>query len=149
MAEERVFLNHVIVRKCEPGEIAQVKELFETVFVNTFHDHAPVFDEVTDGEIIYVALLNDSIVGFVSIWEPDQFIHFLFVSPSVRHKRIGSTLVSHLASIYGVPLTLKCLIRNVDGMAFYRATGWKQIGNGNSDDGAYALLRYDPIEGRI
>ena len=50
---------------------------------------------------------------------------------------------------YGVPLTLKCLIRNVDGMAFYRATGWKQIGNGNSDDGAYVLLRYDPIEGRI
>ena len=23
------------------------------------------------------------------------------------------------------------------------------FGNGNSDDGAYALLRYDPIEGRI
>ena len=82
-------MNHVIVRKCEPGELAQVKELFETVFVNTFHDHAPVFDEVTDGEIIYVALLNDSIVGFASIWEPDQFIQFFCAEQTEKQTRNG------------------------------------------------------------
>ena len=133
-------MNHILIRKCEPDETAQVKELFETVFVNTFFDSAPVFEEVTDGEEIYVALLNDSIAGFASIWEPDRFVHFLFVSPTLRRKRIGSALVNRLAEIYDGPLTLKCLINNETGMAFYRSTGWNQIGDGISEDGAYALL---------
>ena len=141
-ARERVFLNHVTARKCEPDEIPQVKALFETAFVNTFFDHAPVFEEVTDGEKIYAALLNDSIVGFASIWEPDYFVHFLFVSPSFRRKKVGSALADRLAEIYDGPLTVKCLIKNETGMAFYRSTGWKQTGDGISEDGAYALLRY-------
>ena len=136
-------MNHVTVRKCEPNDITRVKALFETVFVNTFSDHVPVFEEVTDGETIYVALLNDSIVGFASIWEPDHFIHFLFVSPAFQRKKVGSALVDRLAEIYDGPLTLKCLIKNESGMAFYRSTGWKQTGDGISEDGAYALLSYD------
>lgn len=126
----------------DPGETEQVKELFETVFEETFFKHAPVFEEATDGEQIYVALLDDRIVGFASFWEPDRFVHFLLVLPAARHKKIGSLLVNNLAEIYGEPLTLKCLIRNEEGMAFYRATGWQKTGDGIGEDGAYALLRY-------
>ena len=125
-----------------------VKELFETVFVNTFFDPAPVFEEATDGEKIYVALLDGDLVGFASIWEPDYFVHYLFVSPTVRRKKVGSALVNSLAEIYGGPLTLKCLINNENGMAFYRATGWEKIGDGISEDGAYALLSYTLCKGR-
>lgn len=132
-----------MVRKCNPDEILEVRKLFEAVFVNTFPGHIPVFEEVTDGEEIYVALLNDNIVGFASIWEPDHFIHYLFVSPNARRIKVGSTIVSRLAEIYGVPLSLKCLVKNKDGMAFYRATGWQKTGDGSGDDGAYALLSYN------
>lgn len=113
--------------------------------MDTFHTHAPVFQEATDGEQIYAALLEGSLAGFASVWEPDRFIHFLFVSPAFRHKKIGSALVKKLAEIYGLPLTLKCLLKNEDAMAFYRATGWEKIGDGISEDGAYALLRYTII----
>lgn len=135
-------MDHITIRKCEPDETAQVRELFETVFVNTFFDHPPVFEEVTDGERIYVALLNDSIVGFASVWEPDRFVHFLFVSPALQRNKVGSALVDALAEIYDGPLTLKCLIKNEAGMAFYRSTGWEQTGDGVSEDGAYALFSY-------
>ena len=134
-------MNHVAVRKSEPDEITQVKKLFETVFENTFFEPAPIFEEATDGEQIYVALLDDNVVGFASIWEPDHFIHYLFVSPTVRRRKIASALVNRLAEIYDGPLTLKCLIGNEDGMAFYLATGWQKISEGTSKDGAYALLR--------
>lgn len=54
----------------------------------------------------------------------------------------GSALVKAIAEIYGAPLTLKCLIKNTNGMAFYRAAGWTKVGDGTSDEGDYALLRY-------
>lgn len=130
-------MDNIVVRKSVSNEIVQVKELFETVF-----NHTPAFEEATGGEQIFVALLNDKIVGFASVWEPDYFIHYLCVSPAARHKNVGSTMVSSLAEIYGAPLTLKCLIKNEDGIAFYRATGWKKIKDGISDDGAYVLLSY-------
>ena len=142
-------MNPVVVRKSEPNEMAQIIELFKTVFVDTFFKSAPAFKDVTDGEQIYVALLDDNLIGFASIWEPDRFIHYLFVSPNARHKKVGSALIDRLAEIYGGPLFLKCLINNETGMAFYRSTGWKQIGNGNSDDGAYALLSYNPCERKL
>ena len=136
-------MNQSVVRKCKPDELPEVRKLFEAVFENTFPGHIPVFEEATHGEEIYVALLNDNIVGFASIWEPDHFIHYLFVSPNARRKKIGSTIVSSLAEIYGVPLSLKCLVKNKVGMAFYRATGWQKAANGSCDDGDYELLRYN------
>ena len=145
--KEGARLNRVVIGEIGPNETAQVKELFETVYVNTFSGHAPAFEETSAGEKIYAARLDGDIVGFASVWEPEKFIHYLFVSPTARRKKVGSTLVNRLVEIYGGPLTLKCLISNENGMAFYRATGWKERKNGISEDGAYALLIYDPSKG--
>lgn len=139
-------MDNIVVRKIVSSEIVQVKELFETIFGKAVFGHAPAFEEATCGEEIYAALMDDRIVGFASVWEPDRFIHYLCVSPAVRHKKVGSTLVSSLAEIYGVPLTLKCLAENKDGLAFYRATGWEKVGEGVSGEGAYVLLRYCAAE---
>lgn len=73
-------MGNIVVRKSVPSEIVRVKELFETIFVKTVFDHRPVFEEATGGEEIYVALMDDKIAGFASIWEPDHFIHYLCVS---------------------------------------------------------------------
>lgn len=149
VVEEWASLGDIVVRKSFSNEIAQVKDLFERIFVGTVFGHTPAFEVATDSEQIYVALLDDKIVGFASVWEPDQFVHYLCVSPDARHKKVGSTIVSSLVAIYGVPLTLKCLTKNKDGIAFYLATGWKKIEDGISDDGAYVLLGYPVGEERM
>ena len=136
-------MNRISVREIAPDEIIRVRELFESVFRETFSDHVPIFEEVTLGEHLYVATLDGSVVGIASVWEPDCYIHFLFVDSQIRNHRIGSTLISRLYEIYG-SLTLKCLVANKVGMAFYRATGWQELETGSSEDGEYVLLRYDP-----
>ncbi len=136
-------MEKIIVREMRKHEKAQVKELFEQVFSHTFSNAVPNFEEVTKGEKLYVALLEDTVAGMASVWEPDSFIHFLFVSPAARHKNVGSTLISRLAALYDAPLTLKCLTKNTPAMAFYQATGWKELEKGVSEEGEYSLLRYE------
>lgn len=142
-------MNGIVVREIAQDESLFVRELFETVFRDTFSDRVPIFESVTEGEQLYVALLNGCIVGMASVWEPNRFIHYLFVTQAARHKKVGSALVSRLSEIYGRPLMLKCLVKNVEGMAFYRATGWQEVETGISEDGAYALLSYNASNNRI
>ena len=52
------------------------------------------FDRDTEGEEIWVAMESDEVVGFISIWSPDGFIHHLFVSPDYRNTGAGSRLSS-------------------------------------------------------
>lgn len=138
-------MENIVVRKMEQDENAVVQNLFETVHRAIFSDTVPIFVKATEGEQLYVALLNGWVVGMVSVWEPDSFIHYLFVDQTARHKKVGSVLVSKLAEIYDHPLRLKCLVKNVDGMAFYRATGWQEVETGFSEDGAYVLLSYNTM----
>ena len=119
-----------------------MKALFAAMFADGLFTHAPVFEEATAGEQLYVALVDGAIAAFASVWEPDRFIHFLYVSPSYRRKKLASALISSLAARCGGQLTLKCLVKNEAAMAFYRSTGWETVETGSSEDGAYALLRY-------
>lgn len=124
-------MERIFVRKMDPDERQLVQALFEKVFTETFSADLPAFEETTDGEQIYVAMLGNKIVGMASVWEPDRFIHYLFVDPSARKRKAGSTLVGYLAEVYDLPLTLKCLVKNERGLAFYRATGWEESGTGH------------------
>ena len=123
-------------------EVSRVRELFESVYQETVSPSVPDFEEATAGEAVYVALLNDRVVGMATVWESDCFIHFLFVDPAARHKKVGSTLINALAQEYSRPLTLKCLVKNTGGLAFYSAIGFEEQGTGTSEDGAYLLLCY-------
>ena len=134
--------NDIIVRKAEDAETGRLRELFEKVFAETFSSDTPIFEEATEGEQLYAAFLGERLAGLASIWEQDAFVHFLFVDKGARHKGVASALIQLLSSAYDQPLTLKCLLENESAMAFYRATGWKEIEKGDSDDGPYALLEY-------
>ena len=41
----------------------------------------------------------------------------------------------------GRPARLKCLVQNTRAISFYRAKGWKKVGEGSSEDGEYHLLQ--------
>jgi ribosomal protein S18 acetylase RimI-like enzyme len=99
------------------------------------------FSRDTEGEAILVAVgHNDEPVGFISVWEPDRFIHHLYVRACSRRKGIGEALLDALRARVAKPWRLKCLRANSEAIAFYLAQGWNEISSGTSEDGPFALL---------
>lgn len=98
------------------------------------------FERDTEGEKIWVAELNGQVVGFISAWEPENFIHHLFVLPNFSGKQIGSALLATCLESIGRPAQLKCVSANTDALEFYRARGWQTISLGVSSDGEFQLM---------
>ena len=82
------------------------------------------FERDTEGEAVWVAVESDEVLGFVSIWEADCFIHHLFVSPENLNKGIGSSLLNFVKQRYS-KLSLKCLTQNSLAVGFYLSQGFK------------------------
>ncbi|MBF4291422.1 GNAT family N-acetyltransferase, partial [Vibrio anguillarum] len=51
------------------------------------------FAKDTDGEEIWVAVEQGIVVGFISIWSSENFIHHLFVSPQHLKRGVGLKLL--------------------------------------------------------
>jgi GNAT superfamily N-acetyltransferase len=99
------------------------------------------FARDTEGEVMLVAVgSDDEPEGFVSVWEPDAFIHHLYVRARSRQKGIGTQLLESLGSRLPLPWRLKCLRANDKALAFYLRHGWLEVSSGESDDGPYAVL---------
>ncbi|CDL80553.1 GNAT family N-acetyltransferase [Xenorhabdus szentirmaii] len=93
-------------------------------WLNTTHYLLTDFDADTEGEAIYVAIENDKVLGFISVWEPDYFIHHLYVSTGYQKIGIGSRLLDFVKSKYPHELGLKCLTNNDKATAFYESRGF-------------------------
>ncbi|AOJ70124.1 MULTISPECIES: GNAT family N-acetyltransferase [Burkholderia] len=107
------------------------------------------FDEHTRGESLLVAQApREGIVGFISVWEPDCFLHHLYVAGSRLREGIGSALLRALPGWPATRYRLKCLRLNERALAFYRAHGFVEIDSGVSEDGDYLLLELRPTGGR-
>lgn len=100
------------------------------------------------GESLLVARVQGEIAGFVAIWVAENFIHHLFVAPAHQGRGIGAALLAHCETLYGLPLSLKCLETNRRACRFYERNGWVVKGSGNSADGPYRLYRLDYRSGR-
>lgn len=99
------------------------------------------FDAQTDGERLVAAFdPAGRLAGFVSLWEPDSFIHHLYVDAAWLRRGVGQALLRALPGWPATPYRLKCLRLNVGALAFYRACGFTAIGSGVSEDGEYVLL---------
>jgi GNAT superfamily N-acetyltransferase len=99
------------------------------------------FSTDTRDEMILVAVgCTDEPEGFVSVWEPEGFIHHLYVRSCSRRKGIGVALLQALEARMPEPWRIKCLRANSAATALYRVHGWKEVSSGVSEDGAFALL---------
>jgi len=95
----------------------------------------------TAGEILFVAVgSDDNPLGFVSIWEPDRFIHHLYVRSELRDRGIGKALLGSLRSRLPLPWKLKCLTANDAALAFYRSQGWIKVSSDAGEEGPYFVL---------
>ncbi len=100
------------------------------------------FDNDTQGEQILVADRDGAVVGFVSCWLPDNFIHHLFVHPAYINHGVGNALLKAAVAVLDKPVTLKCLTRNENALGFYRSQGWVVIEKGEGKPDEYFLMAY-------
>jgi len=101
------------------------------------------FDRDTEGEIIWVATDNNHLLGFISVWKRDNFIHNLFVHPDFVGRGVGTELLQVCLKDIGLPVTLKCSKPNVKARDFYLSKGWLVISEGENVDGKYDLMGID------
>ncbi|NCN04024.1 MAG: GNAT family N-acetyltransferase [Spirochaetales bacterium] len=97
------------------------------------------FDRDTLGEQIWVVEVSGTIAGFISIWEPEHFIHHLYVGRAYRGLGLGTALIHQAQLLYG-ELSLKCMVPNQKALEFYQAKGFEIRDQVEDADGGYYLM---------
>ena len=101
------------------------------------------FSEVSHGEMVYVIQTDaGELAGFVAVYEPESFVHHLFVAPQYQRRGLASLLLSSLHTWLPLPWRLKCIRGNTDALSFYAVNGWEEVGAGESEEGPYLVLEY-------
>ena len=106
------------------------------------------FKKSTEGERILAGLVDGAIAGFISVWEPDLFVHNLFVCKQYRRTGLGAALIAEANRKYGSPLSLKCMKDNKNALTFYEKNGWKIRESGMCEAGEYYFMVQDAVENR-
>lgn len=102
--------------------------------------------DIVDEEV-YVCFFQQQIIGFLSYYRPDSFIHLLFIDPAFFRKGAGKALINYAINHFTKPLTLKCLANNTSALAFYQRLGFvcieKVEGKTIHDD--YYTMQYQSV----
>ena len=80
------------------------------------------------------------------MWEPERFIHHLYVHKDYQGRGIGRALLSEVARRQPGELLLKCVKSNRQAMSFYLSAGWSKASTGVGPDGDYVLLKHKSTE---
>ena len=108
--------------------------------------HATDFATVSTGEVITVATDDsDQVLCFISVHTDDRFIHHLYIDTEARGCGIGRLLLASLETWLPTPWHLKCVSANHQALAFYMAQGWREVGQGASEHGAWVALVWQPL----
>jgi ribosomal protein S18 acetylase RimI-like enzyme len=133
------------IRKArDAAEIADAAALYERSGTAAFSWRPPGYFQAEDfkyfaeDEDVWLAFAGNALVGIVSLFAADNFIHCLYVDPDAQRLGVGRTLVAHLRKETGRALTLKLDTPNTAAIAFYEATGWTRM-NGPDDFGVDAF----------
>jgi GNAT superfamily N-acetyltransferase len=99
------------------------------------------FEHQTQGEILILAEEeNGTVLGFISIWEQESFVHHLFVDPPFQGRGISTRLRESLRAWLPPPYRLKCLLANTPAHGFYLRRGWTETARAGVGTEAYAEL---------
>lgn len=105
--------------------------------------HIEDFDRDTEDERVFVAENNQEVIGFISLYTPDDFIHCLFIDDHFKGQSAGHLLLEKAKEQLHLPMRLKCLSRNKPALAFYEKEGWEKVHEVKAPD-AYWQLIYQP-----
>jgi GNAT superfamily N-acetyltransferase len=137
-----------LIREKKSADINALADIYYQSRIATFDWMNPNeiklddFHRDTKGEKIWVAESKGHVVGFVSFWEVEGFIHNLFVLPDYVSQGIGSQLLTTCLSHMSRPATLKCVSANTRALSFYKQKGWKTIDYGTSEGVEYQIMQF-------
>lgn len=154
MPDRPAIPHSFFIRPMRLEDEAVLAQLLLTCREDAFHWRAPGSFTLADfmietaGERIWVGEGDDGTVwGFISIWEPDNFIHHLYVHPACQRNGVGEVLMHTLFSFKETTWKLKCATANTRGLAFYEKHGWTVEARGEDVGSDYFLMR-SPAPGR-
>ncbi|MCZ8515239.1 GNAT family N-acetyltransferase [Paenibacillus filicis] len=101
------------------------------------------FDNHTVDEYILLAEENTRILGFASLYLPDNFIHNLFVHPDFFGKGVGGQLLAASIEKMNKPIRLKCVSENHKALKFYESKGWKKVVEEDKGGGKYWVMEFE------
>lgn len=133
------------IRRARSEEIAACAELYERVGNATFTwrpmnwFRAVDFLRFATEEIVYVAESNGQILGIVSLYRPESFVHCLYVDMPAQGLGVGTALLAHVAKEARGPLSLKVDEPNTRALSFYKRLGFTERESGD-DVGTHWLL---------
>lgn len=129
------------------SDLLALQELFLTVRKSSFAWLPAAvykltdFEEQTKGEYVLVAKSDIEIIGFIAVWQPESFIHHLFIKTGYQGRGIGTALLNEVKKMPGVStLTLKCLQQNAAAIQFYKRNGFTATATGVSAEGEYIVM---------
>src|SRR5512135_526975 len=115
----------VIIRRATARDTPRCAAIYLVARRNTFSWVPPEIFTLDDYEAsvhdeeVWVAEVGGTVVGFVSFYRPDSFMHNLFVVPEWQHRGIGGLLLEQAVRRMTRPARLKCVAANRQACAFY------------------------------
>ena len=137
----------IMIRKCIDEDIAELEVLFQLTRRATFSKRDPDefqigdYTKSTNEDEVWVAHDANQIVGFVSIYKPDNFLHNLFVHPNHQCRRIGSQLLKVAEANLAATVSAKIAMDNIKACAFYEKNGWRLVSIHKDADEPYLLYK--------
>ncbi len=131
----------VSIRRACADELQTCAELYEVSGNAAFTwrpknwFRAADFLRMTKSEEVYVAESRGAILGLMSFYRPQNFIHCLYIDPATQGFGIGSALVEAADHIAGGPLALKVDEANTRAREFYHRHGFRPGGEIGIDHG--------------
>ncbi|ALP42720.1 GNAT family N-acetyltransferase [Aeromonas schubertii] len=119
------------IREAERADEEALARLFLRERRNTFHwvaGHHFCLEEWAEqsaGERVWLAERGERIVGLVSLWPADRFIHHLYVEEESRGQGVGRALLERALALGSGPASLKVSESNWAAIGFYHRLGWQ------------------------
>ncbi len=142
-------MRDFLIRDFLAGDAEACAAIFDRAW-HAGHPYAPraidviVLAAETEGERLFVAEVAGEIAGFVTLYEPQSFVHHLYVDPARQGRGIGTALLAHAvarAFAHGAGrVSLKCQLRNTRALAFYRRLGWREGETGDGEAGPWVRM---------
>ncbi len=137
----------MVIRKATAKDTPALEVLFQVTRQSTFtlrpSDEFQIGDyqKSTAEDDVWVAEKSGEIVGCVSTYRFDNFIHNLFVHPKYQGQGTGSKLLKIAEQNLARPMTLKIAMDNLKVCGFYEKYGWYQASEHNDMDEPYVLYK--------
>jgi GNAT superfamily N-acetyltransferase len=139
-------MTRLVVRRATEEEIPLCAALYEKVLAETFTwvrpDRLPTAEDFladADYEDVYVALVDEEIVGLASMDSAANFLHSLYVSR--RGHGVGKALLDHVCARADGPVSLKVQAPNLRAEAFYRREGFHVLARGADPGPGFPWLK--------